>query len=136
MMSVIFFEKWSEPIMAEEEVSYIRRDQRQQNMDSILNALDADKLNFNTMILGFTDIMQTSFFNFLNSQARTETERKIMRDRMNKTVNKVMDVLNDNSLSNPEDIVVLTTVMIEAINKALIRQGNEGKVNPVIDKAR
>jgi hypothetical protein len=109
----------------------ISRKQRQENMNDILETLNPDKHNFNTLILGFTDIMQGSFYNFLSSQCRSQTERKALNSRINECVNAVMEVLNEHSLSNPEDMVVLNTVMIEAINKALIRQGSS-KEGPTV----
>ena len=106
----------------------ISRKQRQANMDDIVNSLNPDKHNFNTMLLGFSDIMQSSFYNYLSSQCRNQTERKALHDRINGCVNAVIDVLNDHSLSNPEDMVVLNTVMIESINKALVRQANDSDI--------
>lgn len=122
----------------DENVSYISRKQRQKNIDEILNSLDPDKHNFNTMILGFTDIMQSTFYHSLVKLCKSQKERTALTDRINKCVNEVMEVLNEHSLSNPEDMVVLNTVMIEAINKALIRQDkdSESKVNPSFTKTR
>jgi DNA-binding protein YbaB len=109
-------------------VSFISRKQRQKNMDDILNSLHPEKTNFNTMILGFADIMQSSFYNYMMSLCQTQQERDALNNRVNKCVNAVMDVLNEHSLSNPEDMIVLNTVMIEAINKALYRQEGSGEV--------
>lgn len=112
--------------MDKEVKQLISRKQRQENMDDILNSLNPDKHNFNTILLGFTDITQSSFYNFLISQCRSQKERDALNNRINSCVNEVMDVLNQHSLSNPEDMVVLTTIMVEAINKALVRQATDG----------
>jgi hypothetical protein len=109
-------------------VSFIDRKQRQKNMDDILNSLTPEKTNFNTMILGFSDIMQSSFYNYMMSSCQTQRERDALNNRVNQCVNAVMDVLNEHSLSNPEDMIVLNTVMIEAINKALYRQKDGGEL--------
>lgn len=116
----------------------ISRKQRQANMDDILNSLNPDKHNFNTILLGFTDIMQSSFYNYLLSQCKSQKERNALNDRINATVNAVMEVLNEHSLSNPEDMVVLNTVMVEAINKALVRQaqGGQFEVNHTVKPTR
>lgn len=104
----------------------LSRKQRQQNMNDLIESLNPDKTEFNTMILGFNDIMQSSFYNLLTTQCKTEKERDEMDKRLNGAVSEVMHVLNQKSLSNPEDMVILTTVMIEAIAKALVRQEDNG----------
>lgn len=104
----------------------ISRKQRQTNMNDILNSLNPDTTEFNTMLLGFTDIIQSTFYNFLVSEAKTEKERDMVDERLNKTVSEVMGVLNMKSISNPEDMVILTTIMIESIVKALVRQDASG----------
>lgn len=104
----------------------LSRKQRQQNMNDLIESLNPDKTEFNTMILGFTDIIQSSFYNFLTSQCKTEKEREDMDKRLNGAVSEVLHVLNQKSLSNPEDMVILSTVMIEAIAKALVRQEDNG----------
>ena len=111
---------------SEELSNLLSRKQRQENMNAILDSLNPDQAEFNTMILGFTDIIQSSFYNYLTSQCRTEKERKDMDDRLNKAISEVMTVLNMKSLSNPEDMVIMTTVMIEAVSKALVRQESNG----------
>lgn len=105
----------------------IDRKQRQANMNDILNGLDPGETEFNTMLLGFTDIMQSTFYNYMVSQAKTEKERDEMDVRINKTITEVMQVLNLKSISNPEDMVILTTIMIESIVKALVRQDAGGQ---------
>lgn len=102
------------------------RKQRQENMNEILDSLNPDKTEFNTMILGFSDIIQSSFYNFLIKDAKTDKERQDLDDRLNSTISEVMNILNQKSLSNPEDMVVMTTVMIEAISKSLVRQEKGG----------
>lgn len=107
----------------------LSRQERQQNMDAILNSLAPEQQDFNTMMIGFTDIIQSSFFNFLSSNyIQNKAEHDAMEARINDGVNRVMSVLNEHSRSNPEDMVILTTVMIEAITKALQRQQNAGEV--------
>ncbi len=99
---------------------------RQQNMNDVINALNPDKTEFNTMILSFADIIQSSFYPFLVAQCKTSAERKEMDDRINQNISDFMEMLNQKSLSNPEDMVILSTIMIEAITKALIRQEDSG----------
>lgn len=119
------------------DVSFISRKQRQQNMDDILNSLNVDKHNFNTILLGFSDIIQSSFFTHMNSLCNSENERKELRNRINGTVNAVMETLNERSLTNPEDMIVLTTIMVECVNKALFRQKEEGlPVNQTVRASR
>ncbi|ABS83633.1 hypothetical protein 0305phi8-36p073 [Bacillus phage 0305phi8-36] len=110
------------------ERSFISRKQRQQNMNDILNSINPDKHNFNTVLMGFTDIIQSTFFNHVDSMCRTEEEKITLRNRINGTVNAVMETLNECSLTNPEDMVVLSTIMVEAINKSLYRQQEEGEL--------
>lgn len=112
----------------DEVVNVLNPKQRQENSTAILNSLNPDKTEFNTMILGFTDIIQSSFYNYMQAQCATDREQEEMNERINNNVNEVMDVLNKKSLSNPEDMVILTTVMIEAIAKALIRQSEGGEI--------
>lgn len=102
------------------------RKKRQENMTELLNALNPDETEFNTMILGFADIIQSSFYPYLVSQCKNEKERDVMDERINDTVSSVMTTLNAKSLSNPEDMVILSTIMIEAITKALVRQNDSG----------
>lgn len=107
----------------------LSRKKRQENMDAILQSLNPEQQDFNTMLIGFADIIQSSFFNYLSSTyIQNEEEHKKMEQRIHDGVNSVMSVLNEKSNSNPEDMVILTTVMIEAITKALQRQQNTGEV--------
>lgn len=107
----------------------ISRKERQENMDAILKSLEPKQQDFNTMLIGFTDIIQSSFFNYLSSHYLQDPEaHETMEKRINDGVNAVMAVLNEKSQSNPEDMVILTTVMIEAITKALQRQSNTGEI--------
>lgn len=107
----------------------LSRKMRQENMDAILKSLEPKQQDFNTMLIGFADIIQSSFFNYLSSHyINNEKEHNNMEQRINDGVNSVMAVLNEKSNSNPEDMVILTTVMIEAITKALQRQENAGEV--------
>lgn len=107
----------------------LSRKMRQENMDAILKSLEPKQQDFNTMLIGFADIIQSSFFNYLSSHyIQNEEEHSKMEQRINDGVNSVMAVLNEKSNSNPEDMVILTTVMIEAITKALQRQENAGEV--------
>ena len=104
----------------------LERKQRQTNMNEILDSLSPNQSEFNTMLLGFGDIIQSSFYNYLTSQCKTEKDRDDLDKRINKTISEVMGVLNMKSLSNPEDMVVLSTIMIEAIAKSLVRQESNG----------
>lgn len=110
----------------------LTRKEREANVNKILNSLDIEEHTFNTIILGFTDIIQSSFYNYLKSQCKSQNELKKMHDRINNEVNEVVEKLNDNSLSNPEDMVILTTVMIECINRALIRQKDNGTIKTTL----
>ena len=116
--------------MNEPELSTIlTREQRARNVDEILASLAPDQQDFNVMLLGFVDIIQSSFYNYLSSGLHTKPEEHdAMLDRVNNTVSEVMILLNSRSKSNPEDMVILSTVMIECIAKALQRQENEGQV--------
>lgn len=107
----------------------LSRKERQENMDAILSSLQPAQQDFNTMLIGFADIIQSSFYNYLSSvNIKDEKAHDAMEQRINDGVNQVMAVLNERSQSNPEDMVILTTVMIEAITKALQRQSNAGEV--------
>lgn len=107
----------------------LSRKERQENMDAILRSLEPKQQDFNTMLIGFADIIQSSFFNYLSSHyLQDEAAHNAMEQRINDGVNAVMATLNERSNSNPEDMVILTTVMIEAITKALQRQSNAGEV--------
>lgn len=119
------------------ELSFISRKQRQVNMKDIIDSLKPDEHNFNTMVLGFSDIIQSAFFDHLNALCKTEKEKEELRNRINGTVNAVMDTLNHRSLTNPEDMVVLSTIMIECVNKALYRAKEEKlPVNHTIQSSR
>lgn len=109
----------------------LRRTNRKENMQYVLDALDPNQHNFNSLLLSFVDVIQSTFYEYIRTQCKNEHERRQMHDRINEEVNEVMEVLNANSLSNPEDMVVLATVMVECIYKALIHQGNNEKDNPI-----
>lgn len=100
--------------------------QRQQNMTDILNALKPDETEFSTMLLGFNDIIQSTFYEYLMTQLANEPAREAAIERINKTVSEIMELLNRRSLSNPEDMVILSTIAIESISKAFVRQQDAG----------
>lgn len=107
----------------------LSRKKRQENMDAILKSLAPEQQDFNTMLVGFMDIIQSSFYNYLSSHyIQKPEEHDKMEQRINDGVNAIMGVLNEKSNSNPEDMVILSTIMIEATTKALQRQQNAGEV--------
>ena len=103
----------------------LSREQRQKNADAILNTLQPEQQDFNVMLMGFVDIIQSTFYSYLHATyERDEEQFNAMEARINRSITEVMKVLNRESGSNPEDMVILSTVILEAISKALQRQSN------------
>jgi hypothetical protein len=104
----------------------LSRKQRQKNVNDILKRLDPNVHNYNTILLAFADIIQSSFYKYSEAQCKTEGQRRALHQRCNETINEIIQVLNKSGLSNAEDMIVLSTVMIEAINRAMIRGKESG----------
>ncbi len=107
----------------------LSRKQRNINSAAILDTLKPEQQDFNVMLIGFGDIIQSTFFTHLtNAYGHNTEQQEAMEDRINLAVNRVMGVLNETVTSTPEDMVVLSTVMLEAIALALQRQANAGEI--------
>lgn len=103
----------------------LSREQRRINADAILDTLQPAQQDFNVMLIGFADIIQSTFFNHIsNTYIGHPEQQAAMEDRLNLAANRMMNVLNETLTSTPEDMVALSTVMLEAIAKALQRQAN------------
>lgn len=114
-------------------VDFLDKKQRNQNVIKILDSLKPGEHSFNTMILGFCDIMQSTFYNHERSLCRNQAEVDQLNKRIEAGINDVSKVLNTNALSNSEDMIILTTIMLDAINQATLRLKElGGQVDPTI----
>lgn len=104
----------------------LNKKERNANTQRILNSLNPDQHNFNTMLLGFTDIIQSSFYNHARALCKNDREIDELNARIDKGVNDVLTQLNVNGATNSEDMIIMTTIMLEIINSAMLRQQEVG----------
>ncbi|MNO93978.1 hypothetical protein D3C76_855870 [compost metagenome] len=113
----------------------LNRKQRQQNADAVLNSIHPDQQDFNVMLLAFADIIQAKFYDFVRVQCESQAELRKREERMNEMIHQILEGFDKSTLDNAEDMIVLSTCMIEAINRALIRQQQNGvSIDPVLGR--
>lgn len=107
-------------------VDKLTKKERNANAVAILNALDPDKHNFNTMMTGFVDIIQSNMYLHLRSKCKSPAEEEALNKKLTKGMYEVAKAI-DQSVTNPaEDMVVLAGVMLDTINRAMLRQEELG----------
>ncbi len=109
----------------------LSKPQREANVKELLNRFDSEKHDFNTILLAFVDTIQSSFYNLSKSNCKTEGELRRVNNKINRTVTEILSLLNESGMDNAQDMVAVSTVMIEMINRAMLYQEASGtKVKP------
>lgn len=93
-------------------------DERKQLFDGLTEAIDKAGLSLNEFIFATSDLLKTTFWVSLTAELG-EQETNEMRERISKAVEGTVDVLDETTNNVGEDIIVLTTVLLEAVNHVL-----------------
>lgn len=87
------------------------------------------------MLLAFADIIQSKFYDFVRAQSPSQADLRKREERMEEMITQILSGFDNSTLDNAEDMVVLSTCMIEAINRALIRQQQNGvSIRPILKR--
>ncbi|WP_422661588.1 hypothetical protein ACK8P5_26055 (plasmid) [Paenibacillus sp. EC2-1] len=108
------------------QVEFLTKKERDANATAILDALSPDRFTFSTMLFGFADIIQSQMFNNVRAQCKTEAEYNEMIARMTKGMYETSKALDSVSQNDAEDLIILSSIMIDTINRALIREESRG----------
>lgn len=116
-------------------IAFIDSAQRQKNADAILNSIQPDQQDFNVMLIAFSDIIQSKFYDFVRAQAASQAELRKSEQRMDAMIHQILEGFDKSTLNNAEDMVVLASCMIEAIGRAMDRQHDNGlSIKPDLTK--
>lgn len=115
--------------MAEE--MYFTPDRRAANMEVVINKMqEIDNLTFDNIIFTFADMIHTTFLKSL-----TVGKPKEQREEITKVLtgmnNELTDVLNENQQLLAYDVVVLSHLLMDAIEMAV----NEGLKEKATEEA-
>lgn len=106
----------------------LTKEERQTLFDSLSKALEASELSLNEFVFAASDLIKTTFWISLTANL-SEEEVNQMRERLTNSVNETISVLENNTDNVAEDMIVLSTVMLEAVNHVLSQQLEEVSVD-------
>lgn len=90
-------------------------EQRKQLLESLASGIDHSKLNLDEFIFASADLLKTHFWMNLTAGKENEEVTEI-RERILKGVKEVVGALENNTDSIAEDMIILYTVALEAVN--------------------
>lgn len=102
----------------------LNNDERKLLFDSLVKAIDESGLSLNEFIFSSSDLVKTTFWVSLTANLG-EQEVQEMRDRISNSINQIIDVLERNTNNVGEDMLVLSTVMLEAVNHVIAQEVSE-----------
>lgn len=90
-------------------------EQRKELFERLAAGIDESKLTLNEFIFATADLLKSTFW---TSQAtgKNDDELAVIRERIAAGIEGVVNVLDDNTESVAEDMIVIATVMLEAVN--------------------
>ncbi|MNQ68059.1 hypothetical protein D3C85_826030 [compost metagenome] len=90
-------------------------EQRKQLLESLASGIDHSGLNLDEFIFASADLLKTHFW--MNLTAGKDNEEVLeIRERILKGVQDVVGALENNTDSIAEDMIILFTVALEAVN--------------------
>jgi hypothetical protein len=99
-------------------MSHFTNEKRQQNMEKVIGALKTVELDFNSIVFTFADIIQSTFLSGLMENL-SPSERETMNDTIIQLNHKVIDVLNQGNQPLMIDMVVMSNLIMDAVENAV-----------------
>jgi hypothetical protein len=102
-----------------EDKTFFTKERREANMQLVIEQLNNVKeLDFNSLVFAFADIIQSSFLNGL-LMGKSKEEREEINAKIINMNNAVIDTLNENSENMMHDMIVLSNLMMDAVENAM-----------------
>jgi hypothetical protein len=93
----------------------LNRDERNLLYERLSKSIDDSGLTLNEFVFATSDLLKGVFWASL-SAGKEEAELQPIRERIGRAVEDVVESLNGNTESVAEDMIVMSTVMLEAVN--------------------
>lgn len=102
----------------------LNNDERKELFDRLAKGIDESGLTLNEFVFAASDLLKSTFW---TSQAtgKSEEELEPIRERISKGIEGVVGALDANTENVAEDMIVLSTVMLEAVNHILTQVKTE-----------
>lgn len=98
-------------------MEFYTNERRQENMETVLKALEQTELDFNSLIFTFADIIHSMFLNAALS-GQEESERETTKTEIADLINRVVDELNEKGQPQIYDMIALSNLLMDAIEMA------------------
>lgn len=100
---------------------YFNRERRKENMEKVVSQLQQVRgLDFNSLVFTFADIIHNSFLEGILLEQSKE-ERKETNEKILALHNALIDTLNQNSNNLMMDMIVLSNLLMDAVETATQR---------------
>jgi hypothetical protein len=98
-------------------VSYLAltNEEREKLLLALAEGIDHSGMNLNEFIFATADMLKAQFWTSVSSQLNDE-ETEEVRERLTAAIQGVVQVLDDTTQSVAEDVIVLASVLLEAVN--------------------
>lgn len=98
----------------------LTNEQRKELFERLAAGIDHAGLTLNEFIFATADLLKSTFW---TSQAAGKEEEELtpIRERISSAIQGVVTVLDDNTDSIAEDMLVLSTIMLEAVNNIFVQ---------------
>lgn len=106
----------------------LSNEERKVLFDKLSEAIDSTGMNLNEYIFASSDLIKTTFW-LAQSSGRTEEEVEELRKRVTDSVNGIIELLTNSTENVGQDMVVLSTVMLEAVNHIIRTSQEEAQVS-------
>lgn len=105
----------------------VTNEERKDFFERLSNGIDESKLTLNEYVFASADLLRSTFWQSQASGLNDE-EASVVRERIMNTVSDVVKLLNGRTVNVAEDIIVLSTLMMEAANHVIMSAREEENV--------
>ena len=98
----------------------LSNDERKELFERLSGAIDQSGLTLNEYVFATADLLKSTFW-MSQSTGKSDEELEPLRDRIAKGIEGVVDTLDGSTESVAEDMIVLATVMLEAVNHIFVQ---------------
>lgn len=105
----------------------LTNDERKLMFDRLSEAIEQTGMSLNEYIFASSDLIKTTFWISLSGESDEQANE--LRDRVSLAINDIIEVLEKHTNNVGEDMLVLSTVMLEAVNHILSAELEDSKTS-------